>query len=208
MMANQSIRATLAGQTQSQAQSQEIYTQVEFNSDNQLAETGSFSSQQSNNDHNKNENSSPLMDNGDHDILFLKSKFDDEIQLYKFMHENKNPEGKRLSGAARKAQWKEIMDYYNNLKLSNGLISNYLINDPDVKWTTFIADERFWNLWDAKEALISQDEGKEKERGRDRHRSTDNSREDSRSRSRSRDYNRNDKVREQRERVLCYMDIF
>ena len=188
---------------QIQDTSQEIYTQVEFRSDNQLSETGNFNTQQSDKNHNQRR---PIMDNGDNDMVLLKSKFDDKIQLYKFMHENKNPEGKRLSGTARKSLWKEIMDMFNNLKLHNGLISNYVINDPDINWTTFIADERFWNLWDSKEALINQD--KEKERGRDRYRTMDKSRNQSRSRSRSRDYNRNNKDREEREQVMRCLGIY
>ena len=147
------------------------------------------------------------MDNGDNDLILLKSKFDNKLQLYRFIHEGKNNEGKRLSGPLRKMKWKEIVDLYNNLGLSNGPIAQYVINTPEIKWESFIEDERFWRLWDEKEDMVLEDQALQRGRNRSRRderpeRFNDNSR--SRSRSRDRNHvrnNRNDMDHE-RDQVL------
>ena len=192
------INAADIGRMPSQQRMTQLLSQVDFSS--QLPDTGNFNDH-SHNDHNHNHNHNQnirVPDNGDNDMVLLKSKFDHAVQVYRFMHENKADAGKRLSGDMRKRKFKEILDLYNNLKLDNGPISNYLINSRDIQWASFIEDERFWKLWDEKEDIIRQDEDNRRSR-RNRSRWADKqaeSKDASRSRSRSRERNnRNDRNR-------------
>ena len=171
----------------SQQEMTQLLTQVDFISP-QLPETGDFNDQsQVNRNRNKNHNGGPApVDNGDNDMILLKSKFDHAVQVYRFMHEGKAEAGKRLSGEMRKAKFKEIVDLYHNLKLSNGSIGNYLVNDRNIKWTTFIEDECFWKLWDEKEEIIRQDEYLRKSRRTKPRPSNRRTEYDDNSRSRSR----------------------
>ena len=145
----------------------------------------------------------PTMQNDDEELVLLKTKFDEKLQLYRFMHENKNEHGKRISGDTRRDKWDEITELYNNLKLSSSPIGVYVMNTESIKWTTFFQDEKYWRLWDEQEEMVMEDK-RNKER-RNRFRREDKSghpRNGSRSRSRSRDRNSNNK--ESREKVLCY----
>ena len=188
MTSNTNTQPTLAGRIPSQQQMTQLLTQVEFQP-TQLPATGDFNdTSQIDDNRRRNHNVRPVtLDNGDNDLILLKSKFDHAVQVYKFMHENKAEAGKRLSGDMRQKKFKEILDLYHNLKLSTDPIANYLINNRDIKWTTFMADERFWKLWDEKEEIIRQDEcNRRGRRSRSRRREYDD---ESRSRSRSRERN-------------------
>ena len=197
-MARRNNQEVLSGQIPSQEDVDQLLTQIDFVPDGQLPETGNFNTQNQDDydrNHNRHRNrnrTGPIMDNGDNDMILLKSRFDNKLQLYRFIHENKNSEGKRISGTTRKMKWKEIVDLYNNLGLSNGPISHYLINTPEIKWESFIEDERYWRLWDEKEDMVLED--RELRRGRNRSRRDDRTErfnEHSKSRSRSRDHDHN-----------------
>ena len=153
-MANQNTQESL-GQIPTQEQVQEVLTQLEYAPTAQFASTADVNSQARDRNHNK---TGPTMDNGDNGMVVMKSKFDTKVQVYKFMHENKNPEGKKMSPAMRKKTFRELFELYSNLGLSTGPIANHLINDPAIQWSTFIEDERFWTLWDSKENMILEDQ--------------------------------------------------
>ena len=147
------------------------------------------------------EKTGPTMQGNDDEIVKMKSTFDDKVQLYRFMHENKNEHGKRISGDTRRKKWAEITELYGILNLNTAPIGQYLTTERSTKWTTFYQDEKYWKLWDEQEEIIMEEE-KNKER-RNRFRNDDRSghpRNGSRSRSRSRDRNKKDS----REKVLYY----
>ena len=149
-------------------QMRNLLTQVQFA--NPLPSTGVFNSQSDDNDNSHNKNG-PTMDSGNNDMVLLKSKFDHALQLYRFMHENKNDEGKKISGLMRKNKFKEILDLYNNLQLSQEPIGSYFVNAQDIQWASFYEDEKYWRLWDEKEAMIREDKngrGRYPDRSRER----------------------------------------
>ena len=74
-------------------------TQINFVPDGHLAKTGNFNTQEqedydrTHNGHLNRNRTGPTMDNGDNDMIVLKSRFDNKVQLHRFIHENENNEG-------------------------------------------------------------------------------------------------------------------
>ena len=77
-MANNDDQIAAGGQIQTQAQVQELLTQLEY-APSQLASTADLNSQSQDDSHDEIE-TGPTMDNLDNDILLIKSKFNSNLQ--------------------------------------------------------------------------------------------------------------------------------
>ena len=171
-MSNRSSQSSTTERLPPPQRLRQLLSQVDFMADSQIPSSGELESPPDDNEHNKNRRrrNGPTVDNGANDMTLLKSKFDNAVQLYRFIHENKNEEGKRLSGETRKEKFKEISELYYNLKLDDGPIAQYLTSSK-VGWTSFIQDEKYWNLWDDKESIIREDRRRKYGRYDNRYRS-------------------------------------
>ena len=106
------------------------------------------------------------MQGEDEEIVLMKGKFDERLQLYRFMHEDENEHGKRMSGDTHRDEWNEITELHAKLKLSTSTFGVCLMSTHSLKWTTFFQDEKYWKLWDEQEEMVMEGKRNRKRRNK------------------------------------------
>ena len=130
------------------------------------------------------------------------SRFLDSLCIFRMMHENRNEDGKQLSGEQRLKYIERLQESYKTIDSSLSF-KDYIIRSSKVRWTSFEDDMKFWELYDRKEDFlrkIKEKKGSREIRRDNRSRSSSRSRSRSRSRDRNHNYNKRDRRRDRRDR--------
>ena len=87
-MARRGNPEVLSGQMPSQEEVNQLLTQINFAPGKHLPDTGNFNSQdqddydRNHNRHHNQNRTGPTMDDGDNDLISLKNKFDNKLQIH------------------------------------------------------------------------------------------------------------------------------
>ena len=105
-----------------------------------------------NNINNNNNNNAAIGGNGNGDpgtnLLLLKSKFDQDLDVYKFQHEEEKRFAKDIEPETRKYLWKGLCELYINSRRDPRDIESFIMDPNGGKWPTFKETEAYWKKYD------------------------------------------------------------